>query len=110
MTTLVAEVTVHKTERKTRKQLFDFRGSYGNLRGADSGSAELLYNQNKILVSTKLLCVYFSKPTVIQLTIGSSVSTLTVEGTMIIPGECSVSVTNTSTTATDPLMFSYIVA
>lgn len=110
MTVLTTEVVVRRTERNDRRNLYEFQGKYPDLPGEDLGRAALLPGDSKVLVSTKLLCVYFPKPTVIQLTIGESVSTIEVTGNMMIPGACAITVANDSGTTTDPLVFNYVVA
>lgn len=110
MSMLTVELTVRQTEKNARRDLFSFQGKYTDLVGQDLGRASLNYGQSKTLVSTKVLCVYFTKPTVIQLTIGQTVSTVEINGAMVIPAACAITVSNNSGTTTDPLVFHYVVA
>lgn len=110
MTTLVTDVVISQTTRNARSDLFSFRSSYGDLANQNGGKVALLATQAKTIAATKLLCMYFPKPTVIQVTINTVVTTMTVSGTLMLPVACSVTVTNTSLTTTDPLTFTYLVA
>lgn len=110
MTTLVTDVVVRKTENTNRQTLFEFRGVYPELSSQSLGKVELAQAESKTISSKKLLCAYFPKPTIIQITIDSVVSTVTVSGTILLPFECEMTVTNSSSSATDPTIFQYVTA
>lgn len=110
MTTLVTDVVVRKTENTNRQTLFEFRGVYADLATQSLGKVELAQGESQTISAKKLLCAYFPKPTIIQVTIDLVVSTVTVSGTILLPFECSITVTNDSITATDPTIFQYVTA
>lgn len=109
MIVLTSDVVIRKTDKRQRSDIASFRASYADLGSQTSGNVALLASQNKTITSTKLLYMYFPKPTVILITFGVTVNTVTVTGSLLLPVACTVSVTNSSQ-ATDPLTFTYVVA
>lgn len=110
MSTLVATVTLRKTEKSNRQILFDFRGTFPDVENDQVAKVSLTQGQTKTVTATRLLCAYFHKPTIIQLTINTITTTVTVDGTLFLPFACTMVVAYTNPTTTDPLVFHYVVA
>lgn len=110
MSTLTATVMLRKSEKNDRTTIFDFRGVFPDVSNDQVGKVSLIQGQSKTIVASKLLCAYFHKPTIIQLTIGSDVCEVTVDGTLLLPFACEMQVAYTNPTTTDPLVFNYVVA
>jgi hypothetical protein len=110
MSTLTATVMLRKTEKQNREILFDFRGVFPDIDNDQVGKVSLIQGQSKTIAASKVLCAYFPKPTIIQLTIDSVDIETTVDGTLLLPFACEMQVAYTNPTTTDPLVFHYVVA
>lgn len=110
MSTLTAQMTIINSEKRTRTVLLEGSGSVPDAQ-ITTGSGSLTAGQTKTLTFTKLISLYFPKPTLIHLTIGSDTVDATVKGAMVLPCAGVLVIENPAdTTATDPTTFSYVLA
>lgn len=107
MTTLVSEITVSESTTRDRRQLHNFRGTYGDVDKYENGKLSLSFGQEATLDFTKLIFLYFPKPTLITFTVNSTPLSFEVKGVVHLPTAGRIHVEHDDVDQTDPIEFSY---